>query len=183
MGANKLMVQYKVVEGPRDLYISHTGTVASALNEFSSIIQREAIGGWELVCINSMNITKQPPPIGCLGGIMAAFGLVQRPTAESITVNMLVFAMGQTVKGFDISPSSNIGIDSPKSDVQVNKVTFQKPSHNKTPVIKFDEPDELYEKTPVNDWNISDEDWACVQCGAKNKGDIFFCLECSVYRY
>ncbi|MCL2101817.1 MAG: DUF4177 domain-containing protein [Fibromonadales bacterium] len=91
------MAQYKVIAGPKKLTIGHDGNMSDAMEQYQSIIQKEAQGGWELVCINSVEITQNPeplPPLGCLLSLLCALKLMTRPVEPPpirSNVNMLVF--------------------------------------------------------------------------------------------
>ena len=76
------MTQYKTVAGPVGLTITHKQSYADGVKQYAAIIDREAVGGWKLHCIQQIPVTQKP---GCLAGL---FG------AQSTTVyfNMLVFA-------------------------------------------------------------------------------------------
>lgn len=75
------MTQYKTVAGPVGLTIERKENFADAVKQYASIIDREAVGGWKLDCIQSIPVTKKA---GCLPG------LTGRP-AETIYFNMLIF--------------------------------------------------------------------------------------------
>lgn len=75
------MVQYKTVAGPVGLTIGSKDSYEKAVRMYADIIDREAVGGWELDMIQQIPVTQQP---GCLAGLFGA-----RPT--TITFNMLVF--------------------------------------------------------------------------------------------
>jgi hypothetical protein len=74
-------MQYKTVAGPGNLIISRNGNYEEAVKQYASLIDSNAVGGWELDCIQQIPVTKRA---GCLAGL---FG------KEDITVyfNMLVF--------------------------------------------------------------------------------------------
>ena len=75
------MAQYKTVAGPVGLVIERKDSYADAVKKYAEIIDKEAVGGWQLDCIQSIPVTKRA---GC---IAALFG------QHDITVhfNMLVF--------------------------------------------------------------------------------------------
>ncbi len=75
------MVQYKTVAGPVGLTITQKESYASAVKQYAAIIDREAVGGWELDCIQQIPVTKKA---GCL---MALIG----GGDETVYFNMLVF--------------------------------------------------------------------------------------------
>ena len=45
------MAQYKTVAGPIGLTISRSDSYSEAVKQFGDIINREAVGGWKLDCI------------------------------------------------------------------------------------------------------------------------------------
>ncbi|MBE6714667.1 MAG: hypothetical protein E7575_05220 [Ruminococcaceae bacterium] len=75
------MVQYKTVAGPVGLTIAKRESYADAVKQYAAIIDREAVGGWKLDCIQQIPVTKKA---GCIASL---FG------ASDVTVyfNMLVF--------------------------------------------------------------------------------------------
>lgn len=75
------MVQYKTVAGPVGLTIGSKDSYSKAVRMYAEIIDREAVGGWELDLIQQIPVTQQA---GC---IAALFG----QKATTITFNMLVF--------------------------------------------------------------------------------------------
>ncbi len=79
-------MQYKTVAGPIGLTIQKNDSYADAVRQYAAIIDREAVGGWELLCIQEVPVTKNK---GCLAGILSIFGLAN--AYESVTFNMLVF--------------------------------------------------------------------------------------------
>lgn len=74
-------MQYKTVAGPVGLTIGNKDSYDVAVRQYADIIQREAVGGWELAFIQEIPVSKQA---GCLA---ALFGV--RDT--TITFNMLIF--------------------------------------------------------------------------------------------
>lgn len=76
-------MQYKTVAAPVGLTIKAGDPegCSKAVAQYADVIQREAVGGWELDMIQSIPVEEQP---GCLAGL---FG------AKSVTTyfNMLVF--------------------------------------------------------------------------------------------
>ena len=76
------MVQYKTVAGPVGLTISKSDSYADAVKQYAAIIDREAVGGWKLDCIQQIPVTKNN---GCIAGLMG------NPTT-TISFNMLVFS-------------------------------------------------------------------------------------------
>jgi hypothetical protein len=80
-------MQYKTVAGPIGLTIKKNDSYADAVKQYAAIIDREAVGGWELVCIQEIPVVKDK---GCLAGCLASLGL--GTATESVTFNMLVFA-------------------------------------------------------------------------------------------
>ena len=75
------MVHYKTVAGPVGLTINKRDSYEKAVRVYADIIEKEAVGGWELDCIQRIPVEKK---LGCLS---ALFG---KPT-EQVTFNMLVF--------------------------------------------------------------------------------------------
>lgn len=76
-------MQYKTVAAPVGLTIKagDPAGCSKAVAQYADVIQKEAVGGWELDMIQSIPVEEQP---GCLVGL---FG------AKSVTTyfNMLVF--------------------------------------------------------------------------------------------
>jgi len=91
------MAQYKVIAGPKRLTIDHDGNMKDAMDQFQSIIQKEAQGGWELACISPIEITQESeplPPLGCLAQLLCILKIMTPPVQPPPTrysVNMLVF--------------------------------------------------------------------------------------------
>lgn len=75
------MKQYKTVAGPVGLKIGHKESYADAVKQYAAIIDREAVGGWALDCIQSIPVTREP---GCLAGLLGQ-------KEETVYFNMLVF--------------------------------------------------------------------------------------------
>lgn len=75
------MLQYKTVAGPVGLTIKKKESYEAAVRVYADIIEREAVGGWELHCIQRIPVEKN---LGCISALMG------RPT-EQVTFNMLVF--------------------------------------------------------------------------------------------
>lgn len=75
------MAQYKTVAGPVGLTISQNDSYAEAVKQYADIINREAVGGWKLDCIQEIPVTKNN---GCLAGMGGN-------AATTIRFNMLVF--------------------------------------------------------------------------------------------
>lgn len=76
------MKQYKTVAGPVGLTIGAKDSYASAVKQYATIIDREAVGGWELVMIQEIPVIKNN---GCLASLMGN-------ATSTMTFNMLVFA-------------------------------------------------------------------------------------------
>lgn len=74
-------MQYKTVAGPVGFKIKENDSYDAAVRSYAEIIDKEAVGGWELAMIQSIPVTKQP---GCLS---ALFGKKE----ETTYFNMLVF--------------------------------------------------------------------------------------------
>lgn len=75
------MIQYKTVAGPVGLTISNKDNYEKAVRMYADIIDREAVGGWELDIIQQIPVTQQA---GCIASLFGA-------KATTITFNMLVF--------------------------------------------------------------------------------------------
>ena len=75
------MAQYKTVAGPVGLTISRNDSYSEAVKQYADIINREAVGGWKLDCIQEIPVTKDN---GCLGNLT-------NNATTTITFNMLVF--------------------------------------------------------------------------------------------
>ncbi len=76
------MIQYKTVAGPVGLTIARKESYADAVKQYAAIIDREAIGGRKLDCIQQIPVTKKA---GCLGSL---FG----QSDVTVYFNMLVFS-------------------------------------------------------------------------------------------
>lgn len=79
-------MQYKTVAGPIGLTIQKNDDFASAVGLYADIINREAAGGWKLIFIQEVPVTKNK---GCLAGCLSVLGLGS--AMETVTFNMLVF--------------------------------------------------------------------------------------------
>lgn len=75
------MAQYKTVAGPVGLTIGSKDSYDKAVRAYADIIQREAVGGWELAMIQEIPVYKQA---GCLAALFGDRGTL-------VTFNMLVF--------------------------------------------------------------------------------------------
>ena len=75
------MVQYKTVAGPVGLTITRKESYADAVKQYASIIDREAVGGWVLDCIQNIPVTRSA---GCLASLLGRGD-------ETVYFNMLVF--------------------------------------------------------------------------------------------
>lgn len=75
------MAQYKTVAGPVGLTIGSKDSYDRAVRMYADIIDREAVGGWELDLIQQIPVTRKA---GCLA---ALFGVGE----TTVTFNMLVF--------------------------------------------------------------------------------------------
>ena len=75
------MAQYKTIAGPIGFTITHKETYDTAVRQYAGIIDREAVGGWELFCIQQIPVTQTP---GCLASLFGS-----KPT--TVYFNMLVF--------------------------------------------------------------------------------------------
>lgn len=75
-------MQYKTVAGPVGLTISGKEDYSTAVKQYAAIIDREAVGGWELAFIQEIPVTKKA---GCLAGLLGAGD-------TTVCFNMLVFS-------------------------------------------------------------------------------------------
>lgn len=75
------MVQYKTVAGPVGLTIGSKDSYEKAVRMYADIIDREAVGGWELDLIQQIPVTQKA---GCLASLFGA-------SSTTVTFNMLVF--------------------------------------------------------------------------------------------
>ena len=80
------MVQYKTIAGPVGLTIKRKDSYEDAVKQYAAVIDREAVGGWELLFIQEIPVVKNK---GCLAALFAMFGL--GTATETMTFNMLVF--------------------------------------------------------------------------------------------
>jgi len=79
-------MQYKTVAGPIGLVIQKKDSYAEAVRQYAAIIDQEAVGGWELLLIQEIPVTKNK---GCMAGCLASMGIGEK--YEHMTFNMLVF--------------------------------------------------------------------------------------------
>ncbi len=77
----RMMKEYKCIPAPVGLVMDRNGSYNNAVNSYADIINRETQGGWELMFIQSVPVTKQA---GCLASL---FGVKN----ETTFFNMLVF--------------------------------------------------------------------------------------------
>lgn len=75
------MAQYKTVAGPVGLTIARKDSYKAAVRQYADIINREAVDGWKLDCIQEIPVTKNK---GCIASLMGN-------GTTTITFNMLVF--------------------------------------------------------------------------------------------
>ena len=75
------MVQYKTVAGPVGLTIGKDESFEDAVQQYAAIIQREAVNGWRLDCI-------QPIPVSRSNGCLAS---LRGNGTSTVKFNMLVF--------------------------------------------------------------------------------------------
>lgn len=80
------MVQYKTVAGPAAIQIGKRDSYNKAVESYASIIQQEALQGWELAFIQEIPVERNK---GCLAALGSIIGLCT--AYEVITFNMLVF--------------------------------------------------------------------------------------------
>ena len=76
-----IMKQYKTVAGPIALTIGKKDSYESAVNQYAAIIDKEAVGGWELDCIQQIPVTREA---GCLASLLGR-------SEDTVYFNMLVF--------------------------------------------------------------------------------------------
>ena len=79
-------MRYKTIAGPIGLTITKNESYSEAVRKYADIIEREAEGGWELLFIQEIPVTKDK---GCIAGLLSLTGLTSRYTY--VTFNMLVF--------------------------------------------------------------------------------------------
>ena len=75
------MVQYKTVAGPVGLTIGSKDSYEKAIRMYADIIDREAVGGWELHLIQQIPVIQS---VGCIASLFWS-------KATTVTFNMLVF--------------------------------------------------------------------------------------------
>jgi hypothetical protein len=75
------MAQYKTVAGPVGLTIGQNDSYSEAVRQYADIINREAVDGWKLDCIQEIPVTKNN---GCLASM-------NNNATTTIRFNMLVF--------------------------------------------------------------------------------------------
>ena len=56
------MKKYKAVAGPKNINVAK-GDSQAAFNSFASLINQEAVGGWEYHSMETISVTEKP---GCL---------------------------------------------------------------------------------------------------------------------
>lgn len=76
------MIQYKTVAGPVGLSITKNESYSAAVKQYADIINREAVDGWKLYCIQEIPVTKNN---GCIAGLLGNAN-------TTVTFNMLVFS-------------------------------------------------------------------------------------------
>lgn len=145
------MAQYKTVAGPVGLTISQNDSYAEAVKQYAYIINREAVGGWKLDCIQEIPVTKNN---GCLAGLSGN-------AATTIKFNMLVF-----VKEDDIS-------NSPATYVEPKRTT--PPVVAAAPVATKGDPNKS--DAPISA-EIKDGEKVCPKCGTAQKIDRRVCWSC-----
>lgn len=75
------MAKYKCVPGPIGLRIGPKDSYETAVRSYASIIDKEAVGGWDFFLIQEIPVVKSA---GCLMGLLGK-------ADEQVTFNMLVF--------------------------------------------------------------------------------------------
>lgn len=75
------MAQYKTVAGPVGLTIGSKDSYDKAVRAYADIIEKEAVGGWELEMIQEIPVFKKS---GCIASLLGNKGTI-------VTFNMLVF--------------------------------------------------------------------------------------------
>ncbi|MEX1377967.1 MAG: DUF4177 domain-containing protein [Eubacteriales bacterium] len=77
------MKEYKCIPAPVGLILDKKGSYNNAVNSYAQIINKETQGGWELIFIQSVPVTKRA---GCLASLLLG-------SSDTTTYfNMLVFA-------------------------------------------------------------------------------------------
>jgi hypothetical protein len=80
------MAQYKTVAAPTGLVISKNESYEEAAKSYAALIDQEAVGGWELLLIQEIPITKKK---GCVAALLALIGMGS--AEEYVNINMMVF--------------------------------------------------------------------------------------------
>ena len=88
-------MQYKTVAGPVGLTISRKESYEEAVRSYAAIIDREAVGGWKLKCIQEIPVTKNK---GCFAALFSIIGLTT--AYEHMTFNMLVSEKEDSADGY-----------------------------------------------------------------------------------
>ena len=130
------MKQYKTIAGPIGLTISAKQKYADAVKQYAAIIDREAVGGWELKLIQKIFVQKNK---GCLAGLLSVFGLAT--ATETVTFNMLVFVKDDDVVTF-------------RKDYSISSEDYTTPeTYSSEPTEDFSTP-ETYSSEPTEDFSI-----------------------------
>lgn len=74
-------MQYKTVAGPVGLKIGSKDSYDKAVRTYADIIEKEAVGGWELYLIQEIPVVKNN---GCIASLMGN-------GTTTVTFNMLIF--------------------------------------------------------------------------------------------
>jgi hypothetical protein len=81
------MPQYKTVAGPVGIAIGKKGDPAEAVRQYADILNREAVGGWELLLpIQEITVTRGK---GCLAALFSFIGIGS--AVEQTKHDMLIF--------------------------------------------------------------------------------------------
>lgn len=84
------MVQYKTIAGPVGLTVNAKQSYEDGVRTYAEIIDREAVGGWELFCIQQVPVTKKA---GCISAFLNMIPILNIFGKDDVTIyfNMLVF--------------------------------------------------------------------------------------------
>ncbi len=127
------MKQYKTVAAPATMSVNRKNSHIKAVEAYASIINKEAMQGWELEMIQQIPLIDEP---GCLASL---FG----KTAEITYTNMLIFSKNATkISDFDSDEKDNEQVVSAE-DTEDNAETSDAINE---------------EKVSENDANV-EEDW------------------------
>lgn len=145
------MIQYKTVAGPVGLTIGSRDSYTDAVKQYAAIIDREAVGGWKLDCIQEIPVTRS---VGCLA---ALFGKKD----ETVFFNMLVFS-----KDDDFVGSNNAIPISSTQDIT-----------KEVPIIGKED-NEIDIKKVIEEREANADQIKCDTCGRIQSKSIKRCLSC-----